>query len=294
MKKFLKKNIYRITLSNESRLENLCKFKFSLFSASLWAIFFIILFFAIAFAIFYFSPLKNYFSLQHDSIEFQDTKSETIDNILRLDSLSRRLEENQLYINNIKTILNTNRAPSDSAGTATNTNSLTIDSLMPRSKEEDNFIKKMEEREKYNISILAPLAAESMIFNKISNLATISEASKDSNKAVFIVGSNEPILAIADGFVIDTNYSPRDGGYSVIVQHNKGFLSKYSHLGKLLIKKGDLLEAGQAIALPASNSGRAGHIVNLEMWRNGVTLIPYSVISASIPFKNNNAKDSED
>lgn len=270
-----KKTIYRLTLSDDSRLVKIAECRIPLWKAICLAFMILMIMIFLSSLIIIYTPLRRLLpGYMEDSRRY-----ETIDGLMRLDSLQNLYDVNQRYINNIITVLDTDRIPADSIQITPNENPMTIDSLVPRSKNEDRFIKMMEEREKYNISILAPLAADGMIFNPVSNTAVITENSRNENVARYIVPSGEPISVIADGRVIDIQYSHKEGGYSVIVQHGKGFVSRYSHLGSILCEKGDLLSAGQIIAFPHQGKGRNGHFVTLEMWRNGSPLIPCSMLA---------------
>ena len=64
------------------------------------------------------------------------------------------------------TVLDPDRATGDSVKWAEKTITASKDSLMPTSRREKEFRSKMDERERYNLSILAPLAADGMIFEE--------------------------------------------------------------------------------------------------------------------------------
>lgn len=274
-KKFFKTHIYSLSLSNESKLEKVFQISFPLWKIVLFSFILIIILFLISLFLIVVTPIIRLSPHYMD----EESRYETIDNIMRVDSIAQQLEQNQIFVNNILTVFNTDRKPSDSIEITPNTNPMTVDSLISRSKTEEKFIKMMEEREKYNISILTPLAADGMMFYPVSEQSIISDNSKSDKTARFIVPSGEPISAIADGYIIDINYSGQEGGYSVIIQHKKGFLSRYSHLGNLMCEKGDAVSAGQIIAFPHQGSGKNGNTIYLEMWRNGNPLIPYNVLN---------------
>lgn len=67
-------------------------------------------------------------------------------------------------------------------------------------------------------------------------------------------GVGNPILATADGKVIDVSY---DGGLgnSITIQHSHGFLTRYGHLRSTGVRKGQQVEQGQVIAT-LGNSGK--------------------------------------
>ena len=63
------------------------------------------------------------------------------------------------------------------------------------------------------------------------------------------------VNATAAGAVITQNYDKGSGRY-VLLDHDNGFRTKYAHLKKSLVQKGDTVERGQVIGL-VGNSGRS-------------------------------------
>ena len=95
---------------------------------------------------------------------------------------------------------------------------------MPTSQEEIEFIKMMQEREKYNTSILAPLVAEGMIFTTPSAGSIIEEKSINQNSAKVIIPRGNVIRSVTEGTIIDLHYDIIDSSYTIIIQHQNGFL----------------------------------------------------------------------
>lgn len=266
---------YLVTIEDESRLEGLGSVRFSGWQAAL-AIAAVVLLISILSVLFViYTPLRKILPGYME----EASRANTIEYILRLDSLQQAYDRNQAYLRNIATIFDTERTPSDSTKLIANRNPMTPDSLLATSEQEKKFVKMMEEREKYNISILAPLAADGMVFQPLSDEAVITDDSRAASVARVVVASGRPVCAIADGRVIDTYYSRRDGGYAVVIQHKRGFVTRTSRIGEPLVEPGDNLTAGQIIALPGRGNGRDNSVVTLEMWRNGTVLIPASVLN---------------
>ncbi len=265
---------YRLSLSDDSRLRLLVEMKMPIWQWILAIVAFVALSVLAAVLLLSLTPLRGMLPgyMAHEA------RLHTEESMLRLDSLQAEYELDRAYLDNIMNVLDTERTPTDSTKLVVNPRPMTADSLLSRSPEEDKFIKMMEQREKYNLSILAPLAAEGMMFNPLSDECVISEASRKSMVAEVIVTSGSPICAIADGMVVDSYFSPRDGGYVITVQHSNGFMSRVSHLGTPLAGRSDYVQAGQIIAFPPENSGRSSTRVNLEIWRNSDRLIPAEVL----------------
>ena len=58
----------------------------------------------------------------------------------------------------------------------------------------------------------------------------------------------DPVRAAADGKVVYAGTGLNEYGSLIIVQHNKDFLTAYSHNRRLLVKIGDIVRQGQTIA----------------------------------------------
>ena len=82
-----------------------------------------------------------------------------------------------------------------------------------------------------------------------------------------------PIVASADGTV---SFSGWDRGYgrAVVIRHGYGLKTKYAHLKKSLVKKGQYVKRGETIGL-VGNSGRTtGSHLHYEVHLNGVPVNP--------------------
>lgn len=269
---------YTLTLEDESRLEKIVRISASpkkYFLAGAAAVVFLMLAGSFIVA---FTPLRNILPGYLKESE----RAATEESHMRLDSLQQAYENNVAYLANIMEVINPSHAGKDSIRKE-NISEIDIplspDSLLPTSIEERKFITMMREREKYNISVIAPLAAESMMFTPINEESIISEKTKTSAKAEVILSKGATVGAIADGRVISISQSVKEGGgTAVIIQHPKGFLSRCSRLGTVLIEPGDFVTGGQIIALSSSGNARKNEIITIEMWHNGNQLVPYDYL----------------
>jgi murein DD-endopeptidase MepM/ murein hydrolase activator NlpD len=86
------------------------------------------------------------------------------------------------------------------------------------------------------------------------------------------------VLAVADGVVI---WSGPRGGYGNMVEidHGHGYVTRYGHNQKNLVKVGDTVKKGQEIALMGSTGHSTGPHVHFEVLRDGKTVNPARFIS---------------
>ena len=83
----------------------------------------------------------------------------------------------------------------------------------------------------------------------------------------------DPVRAAADGKVMYAGTGLNGYGSLIIVQHNKDFLTAYSHNRKLLVKIGDIVRQGQQIAeMGDENNSRVS--VGFELRRDGKPVDP--------------------
>ena len=268
---------YRLTIEDESSLEK----KINLSAKfSIWILIIIALtIFAGVFGIIVMAstPLKNHLPGYLKKSERTATEEQHI----RLDSLARVYEVNEAYINSILSALN----PSDTivrSRSSRQPTPLTLDSLMEPSDEEKNFMEQIRERDKFNIAYASPAAAQTMMFGTVNKAAVITEESRDKYQADILIPIGSPVTTIAEGKVISVASSPRAaGGYEVIIQHPKGFLSKSSRLANLMVRPGDRVAAGQIIAEGSVKSGMKSNLILFELWHDGDPLIPSRYLNAA-------------
>jgi murein DD-endopeptidase MepM/ murein hydrolase activator NlpD len=82
-----------------------------------------------------------------------------------------------------------------------------------------------------------------------------------------------PIITPANGVVssIET-----DAGYGkmLVINHGYGLISRYAHLDKVMVKKGQAVERGQEIALVGNTGRTTGPHLHYEVHLNGVPVNP--------------------
>ncbi len=262
-----RKSIYKVTVSDEARLHDVASVRLPLWKAGALTVGILCLLLFLGACLVMVTPLRRLLPGYLDREERVRTESA----LLKIDSLSRAESQTLSYLQNLLTVTDTDRVPSDSLKAVSGRMTHPADSLMDASKAEREFVAMMREREKFNISVLAPLAAEGMMFYPLSEEGVITSQSLEATKAVFVVPVSAPLFAIADGTVITVSRLGNDT-FDVVIQHRKGFLSRCSGLGTPLVEPGSKVTGGQVIGLQNRNGARKE--VALEMWHNGEPLVP--------------------
>lgn len=258
---------YHLSLEDDAHLERVARWKVTPFRVVLLAIVALLIMCGLGVTIVFTTPLKR--MLPGYLKESQRSQSE--DTYVRLDSLQAAYARNEAFMTNILNVLDTDRTPSDSLSVSRRTGDVTSDSLLPPSAREKKFMTQMQEREKFNISVLAPLAAESMLFYPVSTEGVPTAATRHARRASVVMARGAAVNAIADGTVLSVVRTPQ--GASVIMQHPKGFISRISGIANILVGEGEKVAGGQSI-------GSAGaSYLSVELWHNGEALAPFDFIS---------------
>jgi len=94
-----------------------------------------------------------------------------------------------------------------------------------------------------------------------------------------VAAKGTPIKSIMDGVVINADWTVSTGN-SIYIQHNKNVVSAYKHTSMMLVKSGDIVKTGQAIAI-IGNSGEmtTGPHLHFELWYDGKSVNPVNFIN---------------
>lgn len=163
----------------------------------------------------------------------------------RVDSLRSLVNVQEVYARNIRAILADSVPPA--MVSASISEALPPDSLREASEAERRFVRSFEREERYNVSVLSPIAAEGMLFE--------SPESGGAPAAVY----RGSVVAVADG---------ADGHSTVVVQHPGDFLTVYGALTEVYVEPGQKVAAGQRL-------GKTDRTPLLfELWHSGSRLDP--------------------
>src|SRR5690606_27835018 len=83
----------------------------------------------------------------------------------------------------------------------------------------------------------------------------------------------DPVMAVADGVV---SFAASRSGYgkTIEIDHGNGYVTRYAHNSRLVVKPGDLVRAGQEVAKAGSTGRSTGAHVHFEVWENGNVVNP--------------------
>lgn len=281
-KKFQKlKHKYRLVILNDDTFEEKLSFKLSRLNvfavvgiSSLLLIILVTLLIA-------FTPLREFIP----GYANVNVRKIGLQNALKVDSLEATLNQKQLYIDNIKNIIQGN--PINFNKDIFIDSSLNYKTITNQPIKEDSLLRNMvETEEKYTLFKSAgktPSTISSFIFfspikGTITNKFTIKGTEKHRGIDV-VAPKNEPIKSTLDGTVIFAEFT-NESGYVIQIQHENNLLSVYKHNSVLYKKIGDRVNAGEVIAI-IGNTGEntSGPHLHFELWYNGLALNPEEYIT---------------
>ena len=268
---------YKLSFINENTLEEVWSFRLSQLSVFISLGVFAFSLVAFTAFIIIMTPIRNYLPGYLDV----EVRKEIVQNALRADSLERMIEIQNLYLKNVTGII---------SGTIELDSIREIDSLarvdadfeIPRSPEEEEYVKNFEQEEKYNLTVLNtnPLPMDGLFFYKPVNGVISSHYQADIHHfgVDIAAASKESVLATLDGTVMYAGYDPNQGNV-IQLQHKNGFVSVYKHNELLLKEPGEQVVAGEAIAL-VGNTGKlsTGPHLHFELWYTGKPVNPEDFI----------------
>jgi len=88
-----------------------------------------------------------------------------------------------------------------------------------------------------------------------------------------------PILAAAGGVVVVQTYHPEYGNM-IEIDHGNDVITRYAHVSKIFVKKGDLVKRGQKIAEIGTTGRSTGPHLHFEVWVQGVPQDPQRFLTA--------------
>lgn len=268
------KRIYRLNLEDEAHQRR--RVSLVLTPLRIW----LGLSFIILLLIFITAMLLAYTPMRHllPSYVPEARRIEARQALMRIDSLSRQVQMTNAWIENYRRASNPERARTDTASNRTPAGEYDPNMLPDASPAEKRFVSAMDERERFNISVLAPLDADGMLFVPVSPHAYFPESARKVTDPTILLTSDSPIQAVADGSVLAVYYHASMHGYTILIQHARGFVSSYSHVGTPLVVNGDAVNGGQPIAYPPGPDSRATRWIQLRLWHNATPLVPYSFL----------------
>ncbi|MGB1906647.1 MAG: M23 family metallopeptidase, partial [Spongiibacter sp.] len=99
-----------------------------------------------------------------------------------------------------------------------------------------------------------------------------------------------PVYAAGDGRVLEAGYSKANGNY-VFIKHGEAYVTKYLHLHKRAVSKGERVKQRETIGWVGSTGYATGPHLHYEFLMNGVHRNPATIIDKLPPPKRVSGKE---
>lgn len=242
---------------------------------------FLLLIFALVLVLVAYTPVLDIFPGYRTAAEKKH--DDLVQNMMRIDSLERRMSDMLTYNENIAMILEGRspvvRTPLNDGDTTSLDKTLVppsqFDSLLRAEMEGDgdySLARTLRSREQGDGKLFFAAPVEGIITRHFSR--------DDNYLGVGIQAApNAPVTSIDDGTVIDV-VTGGERGTLVTVQHFNGFVSIYRNLSQVLVSKGQVLKSRQVIGYNAmADAGKKDNpLVEMEIWSEGKAVDPENYI----------------
>jgi murein DD-endopeptidase MepM/ murein hydrolase activator NlpD len=277
------RNKYRLVISNEETFEEEFSFRISRLNAFVTIGTVAIILIVLTTFLIAFTPLREYIPGYTDV-----TLRKKVVEMQRLtDSLEADFRQKSIYIQNIKNIIEGREIPEDTIALALNTDNYqniqytrsVEDSLLRQSYDnETSYDLYYNEAEELSRDIYHRSSYN--FFNPLKGIITNEFDLASQHYGIDIVSKqNEAVKATLDGTVIFSGWTV-ETGYVISIQHKGKFISSYKHNSVLLKQQGNIVKAGEPIAI-VGESGElsTGPHLHFELWYNGTPVNPREYIA---------------
>ncbi len=278
-KQFKKKLLhkYRLVILNEDTFEERISFKLSRLNVFVVSTLFAIFLIAMTTLLIAFTPLREYIP----GYSSTRLKKRAIDNSEKIDSLEISLQENLVYLENIrKALVGEVQFADVNRDSLSDQFRLELSNVNLTPNKEDSLLRaQVAVEDKYNILESAKTKGNFVLFPPV--IGTLSQGYNPKLKhfAVDIIAPKDsPVKAAGDGTVIFAEWTSQTG-YVIILEHAFGLISVYKHNGSLTKIQGDLVKSGEVIAT-VGNTGEltTGPHLHFELWSEGYPVNPLDYI----------------
>ncbi len=267
---------YTISVVNDTKMKRLVKFSGSRVHMLIAGIFLFFIITIVGALLIGMTPLRT---LLPGYLK-RSQRAELIEMALRLDSIGRLAAINNLYLENMVDVFNED-VDLDSVMASYNDTTallqLPVDSLLTASNREREFVRKHEQRERFNVSVLSPVAAEGMIFFPPISGNQLARTQDPNGRLTYQLSPSTPVSATYKGTVVDSYYTP-GAGHTIVIQHPNNFISRYTGIASPMVSQGSKVNTGTRIGLSGLGQNRVP--VTFEMWYNGSQLDPTNYIDS--------------
>ena len=213
----------------------------------------------------------------------RETRKDLVEMRVSLDSLASELDNRDLFIQNLRRIMEGDVEPGPEEAERSNNGQVVISE-----KEESQLIDSLFKSEfetgggdfLLDRSLDNLELRETYFFSPITGYISAAFDPQNEHFGIDVVSKkDEPVKCIADGTVIFATWT-QEAGNVIAIQHQANLISVYKHNSTLAKKMGSFVSAGEIIAI-IGNTGEltSGPHLHFELWYNGNAVNPEEFIT---------------
>lgn len=264
------RNKYRLVILNDDTFEEKISLKLSRLNVFLLSALGSILLIALTTLLIAFTPLKEYIP----GYASTEVKLQTWENQRRADSLQHAFEVYSQYVDNFRRVMNGDTLTTTSLP---DTNvSVEAAALSSDISPADSTLRALADNEdRFNLPNTNQDIANFTFFAPIKGVISGEYDPQANHLAVDVVApKNTAIKNCLDGVVLFANWTV-ETGHVIIIQHSDNLVSVYKHNSALLKSQGDVVSAGEAIAIIGDSGEQStGPHLHFELWYDGSPVNP--------------------
>lgn len=260
---------WRIAVINEETLGELLHVRLSLLNLVLAFIAVMLLTLTLFGVLIWYSPLKNYLPGNTQGLREELVRQNAV-----VDSLQEAMNYQNEYLGVIRQVV----SGEVKADTLT-----PFDSVYITRKEEllassmpitDAFMQEYEEKAGDNLTLFDQALQTDQLQTLLRPAQGVVSRSFSPQEPTILlqVPAHASAVAVLPGTVVQLNYSVQQA-WSLVMQHDGGFLSVYSGIEKPVVQQGAALKAGEALGAVG------GATLMFSLWRDGKPVDPEALIA---------------
>ena len=279
------RNTYRLVVMNNDTFEEIGSYKLTLLNFYLIGATLAVLISVLILVFIVFTPLKRLIPGYGDV----DVNNEILMLERELKSMNDSMRIQKNYTDRFKKILVGETETEEDVASAARISDDTIEIVDPI--KEDTLLREeveLEETRRVTQNAMVGAISETglpidQIYFSLPVRGEISAPYNTMNKhwgIDLIAPKDSPILSVLRGTVISAGWD-MDFGFTITIQHANNIITVYKHNSALLKDVGDIVNAGEAIAIIGNTGEKTdGPHLHFEIWHNGVSIDPEDIFKS--------------
>ncbi len=262
---------YRLIIINDETFSEVFSFRLTKMNTFVLVFCLSIIFIGLIYLLIAYTPLKEYVIPDYPKTE---EREKIIENAIRVDSLENTIALYDQKLQLLYMVINGDEPP-QYLNSPNDTTQSFEDVSYNRSFEDSLLRAEIQEYNALNVnfqqaSYTNPHYSNLHFTVPVRGTVTQNFSPDDNHFATDIAAPAKSVIhSVLSGSVVLATWSV-ETGYTIVVQHNNNIVSVYKHCSKLLKRAGDVVNAGEAIAI-IGNTGdyTTGTHLHFELWYNG-------------------------